>query len=106
MASSFPCTCYTKKRTTISPLTAASLVSLMSYTPQTTRKVEKHPSVSRKVSSIHTPQEFERRWTVLISYVALLIMDKLRGQMNVLVQENLEDNKILVVSVPAHTYNR
>lgn len=37
---------------------------------------------------------------------ALLIMDKFRGQMNALVQENLEDNKILVVSVPASTTDK
>lgn len=37
---------------------------------------------------------------------ALLIMDKFRGQMNAPVQENLEDNKILVVAVPAGTTDK
>ena len=37
---------------------------------------------------------------------ALLIMDKFRGQMTAPVQENLEDNKILVVAVPAGTTDK
>lgn len=37
---------------------------------------------------------------------ALLIMDKFRGQMTAPVQENLEDNKILVVVVCAGTTDK
>ena len=36
----------------------------------------------------------------------LLIMDKFRGQMTAVVQENHKDNKILVVAVPAGTTDK
>ena len=37
---------------------------------------------------------------------AVLIMDKFRGQINAQVQENLPDNRILVVNVPAGTTDK
>ena len=102
MTSSFPCTCYTKERPTIATRSSASLVSWCLSCP--TRQIKKHARFTKSILKPHITGIREEMDSP--DQPAVLIMDKFRGQINAQVQENLPDNRILVVNVPAGTTDK